>query len=88
MRRIRYTSFGMFSGGKKPLLVPDPGQEVGLISEDGSKRDGFRAVSGPLTLESGEVVIKVATEQEYADARIEGRRPVSLTWPAKGLAIS
>lgn len=87
MRSIRYGSGKVFSGRKKPLLVPDPGQKVELITEDGSTRIGFRAVSGPLTSNTGEAVVRVATEEEYRKAEIEGRRPVGLAWPAARLEI-
>ncbi|HET7479418.1 MAG TPA: hypothetical protein VFJ72_07890 [Rubrobacteraceae bacterium] len=71
-----------FGGGRKPLLVPDPGQKIALISEDGSTREGFRAVSGPLTSDTGETIVQVVTEREYQDARLDGRPPVFLSWPA------
>lgn len=72
----------MTFGRKRPPLVPDPGQQVELVSYDGSRLHGFRAVSGPFTNEAGEVVIRVATEQEYQDAMQEGRRAVSMSWSA------
>ena len=34
--------------------MPDPGQQVLLLSEDGSRIEGFRAVSGPMSTETGE----------------------------------
>ena len=87
MESIRYSSPKVFSGTKKPPLVPDPGQKVELIMDDGSTRNGFRAVSGPLTSKTGEAVVRVATEDEYWEAEIEGRRPVGLTWPVARLEI-
>ena len=45
-----------------------------LLSEDGSRIEGFRAVSGPLTTDTGEIIIRVATEEEYGDSTKEGRR--------------
>lgn len=87
MESIRYRSLKVFSGRKRPPLVPDLGQKVGLVTEDGSTRNGFRAVSGPITSKSGEAVVRVATEEEYQEAAFEGRRPVGLTWPAALLEI-
>jgi len=54
---------------KGPPRVPDPGQHVELLMEDGSWRRGFRAVSEPSTTELGEVVVWVATEDEYRAAQ-------------------
>jgi hypothetical protein len=70
----------MTFGGKRPPLVPDPGQRVDLLAEDGSRLPGFRAVSGPLTTDKGGVAVRVATEEEYQEARREGRRAVSMSW--------
>jgi hypothetical protein len=70
----------MTFGGKRPPLVPDPGQRVELLAEDGTRLTGFRAVSGPLTTDKGGVAVRVATEQEYQEARREGRRAVSMAW--------
>jgi len=77
----------MTFGRKRPPLVPDPGQRVELVTEDGSRLPGFRAVSGPLTTEAGGVAIRVATEQEYEDARREGRRAVSMAWSADKVVV-
>jgi hypothetical protein len=71
----------MTFGKSRPPLVPDPGQQVLLLNDDGSRIEGFRAVSGPLTTETGEVIIRVAIEDEYRDSRREGRRAVSMAWP-------
>ena len=46
----------------RPPLVPDPGQQVDLLAENGETLHGFRAVSGPLSYERGGVVVWVATE--------------------------
>ena len=78
----------MTFGKNRPPLVPDPGQRVLLLSEDGSHIEGFRAVSGPLTAETGEIIIRVATEEEYRDSTKEGRRPVSMAWPAEMVKVS
>ena len=68
--------------------MPDPGQQVLLLSEDGSRIEGFRAVSGPLTTETGRVIIRVAIEEEYIDSTKEGRRAVSMAWPAEMVEVS
>jgi hypothetical protein len=72
---------------KRPPLVPDPGQQVRLVSEDGSYIDGFCAASGPLTTETGAIVIRVATEEEYRNSKREGRRAVSMAWPAEKVEV-
>jgi hypothetical protein len=66
---------------KGPPRVADPGQRVELRLEDGSWRRGFRAISKPSTTESGEVVVWVATEDEYRAARGEDRSAVGVPWP-------
>ena len=68
---------------KKPRLVPDPGQRVELLGADGPPQCRFRAVSGPLTTNTGEIIVWVATEDEYQDAKREGRRAVGLPWPTE-----
>src|SRR5688500_20399618 len=75
----------MTFGKNRPPLVPDPGQRVLLLSEDGSRIEGFRAVSGPITTETGGIIIRVAIEEEYRDSTREGRRAVSRAWPAAGV---
>ena len=67
---------------KRAPRIPDPGQCVDLRAEDGSWREGFRALSGPWTSDTGEVVILVATEDEYRAAKREGRSAVGVPWPA------
>jgi hypothetical protein len=78
----------MTFGKNRPPLVPDPGQRVLLLSEDGSRIEGFRAVSGPLTTQTGEIIIRVAIEEEYRDSTKEGRRAVSMAWPAGMVEVS
>ena len=78
----------MTFGKSRPPLVPDPGQQVHLLSEDGSRIEGFRAVSGPLTTETGGIIIRVATVEEYRDSTREGRRAVSMAWPAEMVEVS
>jgi hypothetical protein len=56
--------------------------------EDGSWRRGFRAVSEPSTTEWGEVVVWVATEDEYRAARWEGRSAVGVPWPTERMVVS
>jgi hypothetical protein len=73
---------------KGPPRVPDPGQHVNLRTEDGSWRRGFRAVSEPSTTELGEVVVWVATEDEYRAARGEGRSAVGVPWPTERMVVS
>ena len=73
---------------KGPPRVPDPGQHVELRSEDGSWRRGFRAISQPSTSESGEVVVWVATEDEYGAAQREGRSAVGLPWPTERMVVA
>ena|SRR5829696_831064 len=68
--------------------VPDPGQHVDLRMEDGSWRRGFRAISESSTTEWGEVVVWVATEDEYRAARWEGRRAVGVPWPTDRMVAS
>ena len=77
----------MTFGKNRPPLVPDPGQPVELLTEDGGRLKGFRAASGPLTSERYGVEIQVATEQEYADAKREGRPPVCMPWPAGRVTV-
>lgn len=77
----------MIFGGKRPPLVPDPGQRVELLAEDGSRLTGFRAVSGPLTTDKGGVAVRVATEEEYQEARREGRRAVSMSWAVDKVVV-
>lgn len=72
----------------RPPLVPDPGQQVLLVNEDGSRIEGFRAVTGPISTEMGGIIIRVAIEQEYKDSRREGRRAVSMAWPAERVEVS
>ncbi len=73
---------------KGPPRVPDPGQLVGLRTEDGSWRMGFRVVSERSTTEWGEVAVCVATEDEYRAARWEGRSAVGVPWPTERMAVS
>ena len=68
--------------------MPDPGQCVGLRLHDGSLRQGFRAISCPLTAETGEVVVWVATEDEYMTARWANRGAVGLPWPADRMLVA
>jgi polyisoprenyl-teichoic acid--peptidoglycan teichoic acid transferase len=73
---------------RRPALIPDPGQMIDLQMEDGSWRQGFRGLSAPSTAETGEVLIWVCTEDEYEEARREGRRAVGMRWPAKRMRVS
>jgi hypothetical protein len=73
--------------GKKPPLVPDPGQRVRLHTGRGRWRGRFRTVSYPYTNASGVVVVRVAEEWEYRDAVREGRRAVGVAWPAEQMEV-
>ena len=77
----------MFGSRRKTPLVPDPGQRVRLVAEDGSRRDDFRAVSGPLTSDTGAIVALIVTEQEYRDAKRERRRAVGIPWPVQRIEV-
>jgi hypothetical protein len=61
---------------------------VNLRMEDGSWRQGFRALSAPSTVEMGEVLICVCPDGEYREARREDRRAVGMTLPAKQIRVS
>jgi hypothetical protein len=73
---------------RRPTQVANPGEMVDLRMEDGSWREGFRALSEPSTAETGEVIIWVCTEDEYEEACREGRRAVGMRWPATRLRLS
>ena len=68
--------------------MPDPGQHVDLRLEDGSWRQGFRAISEPSTAETGEVVIWVCTHNEYEEAGQDGRQAVGVPWPVERMHLS
>src|SRR4028119_1263425 len=74
----------MSFGKNRPPLVPDPGQQVDLLAENGRTLHGFRAVSVPLSHERGGVVVWVATEAEFRDAKREGRPARPALPPAGG----
>ncbi|WP_119069748.1 hypothetical protein [Rubrobacter indicoceani] len=67
--------------GKEPPRVPDPDQRVRLLGEDEKWREGFRAISGPLSHDSYGVVVWVAEEEEWETATLKRRRPVGMAWP-------
>ena len=73
---------------RRPARIPDPGETVDLRMEDASWRQGFRALSEPSTAETGEVVIRVCTEDEHREAHREGRRAVVMWWPAARMRVS
>jgi hypothetical protein len=73
---------------RRPARIPDPAEIVDLRMEDGSWREGFRALSEPSSTETGEVVIRVCTEDEYREAHREERRAVGMWWPAKRMRVS
>ncbi len=72
---------------KKPLPIPDPGQQVRLRARRGQWRGRWRAISEPSTNARGEAVILVASEWEYQDALQEGRRAIGMPWPAKQMDV-
>lgn len=65
---------------KRPPEVPDRGQKVRLLMEDGRWVGGYRAASEPVTSESGEGAIWVAEEVEFIAARWEGRLARGELW--------
>jgi hypothetical protein len=67
--------------------VPDPGQHVDLRTEEGSWRRGFRAITEPSTSEWGEVVVWVATEDEYRAAQRQVRSAVGVPWPTERMVV-
>ena len=73
---------------KRPARVPGPGEIVDLRMEDGSWRQGFRALSEPSTAETGEVSVRVCTEDEYGEAHREERRAVGLRWPVARMRVA
>lgn len=73
---------------KKPPLIPEPGQKVLLLSEDGTWCGGYRAVSEPDTSETGEVVLRVAEEREFREAQWEDRLAEGEPWPAERIKVS
>ncbi len=58
-----------------------------LLLEDGSQRNSFVAASGPLTSDGGEIVIRVALEEEYRTSKRERRSAVSMAWPVASLEV-
>src|SRR4028119_2044065 len=62
---------------------PRPGGGGGArVPAPGPVGSGWRAGSGPPCYERGGVVVWVATEAEFRDAKREGRPAVSMPWPA------
>lgn len=70
----------------KTPKVPDPGQRV-LLLQNGGWRVGYRAISEPITSETGEVVIMVAGEEEFRSARWEDRLASGEPWPVSGMTV-
>ena len=71
---------------EKAPKVPDPGQRI-LILENGDWRVGYRAVSEPITAETGEVVILIAEEEEFRAARWDGRLARGKPWPVSRITV-
>lgn len=70
----------------KAPKVPDPGQRI-LILENGDWRVGYRAVSEPITAETGEAMILIAEEEEFRAARWEGRLARGKPWPVSSMTV-
>lgn len=70
----------------KAPKVPDPGQRI-LTLENGDWRVGYRAISEPITAETGEVVILIAEEEEFRAARWEGRLARGKPWPVSRMTV-
>ena len=60
---------------RRPAQVADPGEMVDLQMEDGSWREGFRALSAPATAETGEVLVWVSVRRT-STGRLVGRTAV------------
>ena len=73
---------------KRIPRIPDPGQHADLRTENGAWRQGFRALSEPWTADTGEVIIWVATEDEYRAAGREGRSAVGVPWSTEHLRLT
>src|SRR5215203_1715649 len=73
---------------KRAPRIPDPGQHVDLRTENGAWRQGFRTLSEPWTADTGEVMIWVATEDEYRAAGREGRSAVGVPWATERLRLT
>ena len=58
-----------------------------LLLENGSQRSGFVAATGPLTSDSGEIIVRVALEEEYRNSKRDRRSAVSLAWPVARLEV-
>ena len=72
---------------KKSPLIPDPGQKVRLRTKSRLLGGSFRAISGPITADTGEVVIWITEEEEYEASRREGRPAAGRPWPAKRMEV-
>jgi hypothetical protein len=70
----------------KTPKVPDSGQRV-LLLQNGAWRVGYRAVSEPITSETGEVVIMVADEEEFRSARWDDRLARGKPWPVSHMTV-
>ena len=73
---------------KRAHRIPDQGRYVDLPTENGAWRKGFRALSGPWTADTQEVVIWVATEDEYRAAAREGHSAVGVPWSTERLRLT
>jgi hypothetical protein len=68
--------------------IPDAGQPVDLRTENGAWHQGFRVLSKPWTADTGEVMIWVATEDEYRTAGRDYRSAVGVPWSTERLRLT
>jgi hypothetical protein len=73
---------------KRIPRIPVPGQPVDLRTENSAWLQGFRALSEPWTADTGEVMIWVATEDEYRAAGRERRSAVGVPWSTERLRLT
>jgi hypothetical protein len=82
---VRWSGLPRFN--RTPPIL-GPGKPVDLRNENGAWRQGFRTLSEPWTAETGEVMIWVATEDEYRAAEREGRSAVGVPWSTERLRLT
>ena len=72
---------------KKPPTVPDKGQRIRLLTDNGKWIGGYRAASYPVTSQDGEGAIWVAEEAEFWEAKFEGRLAEAELWPISKVKV-
>ena len=77
----------IFTRFKKTPLVPDKGQRVRLLTDNGKWIGGYRAASYPVTSEDGEGAIWVAEEAEFWEAKFVGRLAEAELWPISRVKV-